>query len=125
MPARHRIAVENDVVVSPAPDAGRAVLENESLSQQGRLFCVDHDKAVVLFACQRATAGRLNDGGNPRLLFRIAHERPPLYPVPSGRPVPCGKKAAWLEGGKSTNLDSMFEIKTGALVPAEIKFATI
>ena len=94
VPARDRVAVEDDVVVRAAPDAHRAVLEHEALAEERRLLRVDDDEAVVLLAGQRATARGLNDRSNPRLLFGFGHVRAPLIPRLRPGPSPLATRLA-------------------------------
>ena len=52
-------AIENDLILRAAPDSHTGCIENETLAEECRLFCVDHNETI-------ATDRAVRDG---RLLF--------------------------------------------------------
>ena len=74
--ARHRIALEHDVVVGTATNAKWAAIEDEALSEQAGLGGVDHHQAVVARPLIRGRS--LHDLGHSRFFVVFAHETRPL-----------------------------------------------
>src|SRR5580700_10666987 len=94
--ARHRIAVENDVILGTTSHAHGARVEHEPLAEQRWLFGVDHDEAVPPLRAAFTRDGCLHDGGDACFLFRFRQACPSVAPF-SALPWKGFSHATWYE----------------------------